>query len=52
MRWEWEKRKGQALLEYAMIIVLVILVVIAVLALLGPGVVQLYNNVVANWPAH
>ena len=40
--------KGQALLEYSLILVLVTLVVIIVLALLGPSIGKTYSNVVAG----
>jgi Flp pilus assembly pilin Flp len=36
---------GQALVEYALILVLVTMAVIAVLALLGPSISQAFNNV-------
>jgi Flp pilus assembly pilin Flp len=36
---------GQALVEYALILVLVTLAVVAVLALLGPSIAQAFNNV-------
>ena len=36
---------GQALAEYALILVLITLVVIAVLALLGPSIAQAFNNI-------
>ena len=38
--------KGQGLVEYALILMLVAIVVIIVLALLGPGVGNMYSNVV------
>ena len=40
--------KGQGLLEYALVIVLVAIVVMAVLLLLGPGIGNMFNNVIAN----
>jgi Flp pilus assembly pilin Flp len=39
---------GQALVEYALILVLVTLVVVAVLALLGPSIAQAFNNVTSS----
>ena len=40
--------KGQGLVEYAMLIVLVAVAVILVLALLGPGIGNLFSNIVVN----
>ena len=40
--------KGQGLVEYGMLIVLVAVTVILVLALLGPGVGNLFSNIVSN----
>ncbi len=39
-------RKGQGLVEYALVLMLVAIVVIIVLALLGPGVGNMFSNVV------
>ena len=41
-------KKGQGLLEYALIIMLVAIIVILVLTLLGPAVSNLFSNVVGN----
>lgn len=38
------KNRGQGLAEYALIISLVVVIVIVVLALLGPALVDLYNQ--------
>ncbi len=39
--------KGQGLVEYALILVLVAVVVIVILALLGPGIANIFSNIVA-----
>lgn len=41
-------RKGQGLVEYALILILVALVVIVILALFGPGIGNMYSNVIHN----
>jgi hypothetical protein len=42
--------KGQALLEYGMMIILVAIVTIVLLLILGPsGIGNLYSNIVANF---
>lgn len=41
--------KGQALLEYAMILMLVVMVIMVVLVLLGPAVGDMYSNVVSHF---
>ena len=41
--------KGQGLVEYGMIFIMVSLVVILLLAVLGPGVGNLYSNIVVNF---
>ena len=41
-------KKGQGLLEYALIIMLVAIIVILVLTLLGPAVSNMFSNVVGN----
>ncbi len=38
--------EGQGLLEYALVIMLVAIIVILVLALMGPGVGNMFSNVV------
>ncbi len=40
-------RKGQGLVEYALILVLIAIVVIAVLALMGPQIGQIFSNIIA-----
>ena len=39
---------GQALLEYALILVLVVVVVILIVRLIGPATANLFSNVVSN----
>ena len=41
----WQK-KGQGLIEYALIMMLVALIVIVILAVLGPAVGNMFSNVV------
>ena len=41
-------QEAQGLMEYALIIVLVAIIVLVVLAILGPGVGNLFSNVVSN----
>ena len=41
----WRK-KGQGLIEYALIMMLVALIVIVILAILGPAVGNMFSNVV------
>jgi len=41
-------RKGQGLVEYALILVLVAVVVIVILALLGPAIGNVFSNVVSQ----
>lgn len=40
--------RGQGLVEYALVLMLVAIVVIVVLALLGPGVGNMFSNVVSG----
>lgn len=40
-------RKGQGLVEYALILVLVAVVVIVVLAVLGPTIGAVFSNIIA-----
>jgi pilus assembly protein Flp/PilA len=39
-------KKGQGLVEYALILVMVVIVVIVILALLGPAVGKAFSNIV------
>jgi pilus assembly protein Flp/PilA len=41
-------RKGQGLVEYALILVLVAVVVIAILLILGPSVGNVFSKIVGN----
>ena len=43
-----EDRKGQGMVEYALILVLVALVVIVILALFGPAIGNMFSNIVTN----
>jgi pilus assembly protein Flp/PilA len=40
--------QGQGLVEYALILILVAMIVIITLALFGPGVGNMFSNVVSN----
>jgi pilus assembly protein Flp/PilA len=42
------QKKGQGLVEYAMILMLVAVIVIVILALLGPAVGNMFSNVMVN----
>ncbi len=44
-------RKGQSLVEYAMILFLVALAVVATLGAFGTTLVGLYTSIVSLWPA-
>jgi pilus assembly protein Flp/PilA len=44
----FKEQDAQGLMEYALIIVLVAIIVLVVLAILGPGVGNLFSNVVSN----
>ena len=44
--WLWLRERGQALVEYALILVLIAVVVIAVLTLLGTRVSAVFNTIV------
>ena len=44
----FQSQDGQALVEYALILVLVAMIVIALLVILGPLVGNLFSNVVAS----
>ena len=40
--------RGQGLVEYALILVLIAVTVIAILAVLGPGIGNVFTNIMAN----
>lgn len=40
--------RGQGLVEYALILVFVAVVLIAILTVLGPGLTDIYENIIAN----
>jgi pilus assembly protein Flp/PilA len=42
------QKKGQGLVEYALILVLVAVVVIVILSLLGPAIGNVFSNIVTN----
>lgn len=42
------RQKAQGLMEYALIIVLVAIIVLVVLAILGPGIGNMFSNIVNN----
>jgi uncharacterized protein (UPF0333 family) len=42
------ENRGQALIEYALILILVVLLVIIILWAFGPYVIQLYSNVITS----
>ncbi len=52
--WEWlvahraiqKEMRGQALVEYAFILIFVAVVLIALLTILGPGIRNIYQNIV------
>ncbi|HEX3050549.1 MAG TPA: hypothetical protein VHP83_07845 [Aggregatilineaceae bacterium] len=52
--WEWllahravqKEMRGQALVEYAFILIFVAVVIIALLTILGPGIRNIYQNIV------
>lgn len=41
------REKGQGLVEYALILVLVAIVVLAILLVLGPGVGNVFSNILS-----
>ena len=49
MRSSDPREKGQGLAEYGMIIILVAIVVMLLLLILGPGMGNLYSNIVVNF---
>jgi pilus assembly protein Flp/PilA len=44
----FKDRKGQGLVEYALILVLVAIVVIVILALLGPAIGNVFSNLISQ----
>ncbi len=43
--WLWVREKGQAMVEYALILVLIAVVVIAILTLLGTRVSEVFSTI-------
>ncbi len=43
--WLWVREKGQAMVEYALILVLIAVVVIAILTLLGNRVSEVFSTI-------
>ncbi len=43
--WLWVREKGQAMVEYALILVLIAVVVIAILTLLGTRVSTVFSSI-------
>jgi pilus assembly protein Flp/PilA len=43
-----ERRRGQGLVEYALILIFVGVVLIALLTVLGPGITNTYQDIVNN----
>ncbi|HEY70634.1 MAG TPA: pilus assembly protein [Anaerolineae bacterium] len=41
-------QEGQGLIEYSLIIVLIAIVVMAVLLMLGPGIGNLFSNIISG----
>ncbi len=41
--------RGQGFLEYSLILILVAIIVMIVLVVLGPGIGNLYSNVITNF---
>jgi pilus assembly protein Flp/PilA len=39
---------GQGLVEYALILIFVAVVLIAILTILGPGITDIYQNIIDN----
>jgi pilus assembly protein Flp/PilA len=54
--WQWLRRQphirrwtsGQGLVEYALLIIFVAVVLIALLTILGPGLTNIYENIIEN----
>ena len=43
-----KEKRGQGMVEYALIMILVALVIILILALFGPAIGNMFSNVVSN----
>lgn len=43
-----ERSRGQGLVEYALLLILVAVVLVALLVVLGPGLQDIYRNIVAT----
>jgi pilus assembly protein Flp/PilA len=54
--WQWllahpvvrQRMRGQGLVEYALLLIFVAVVLIALLTILGPGIKNIYSNIIAN----
>ena len=50
--WQWfhirAGMRGQGLVEYALILIFVAVVLIALLTILGPGITNVYQNIIDN----
>jgi len=54
--WQWlmaqsqhhKLTRGQGLVEYALLIIFVAVVLVALLTILGPGISDIYQNIVDN----
>lgn len=46
---EGQNKKGQGMVEYALILILVAFVIIVAVATLGPGVGNLYSQVISSF---
>lgn len=54
--WQWlssrraldRLTRGQGLVEYALILIFVAVVLIAILTILGPGLTDIYSNIIAH----
>jgi pilus assembly protein Flp/PilA len=44
----WQDQSGQGLVEYALILIFVAVVLIALLVILGPGITNIYENIIEN----
>jgi pilus assembly protein Flp/PilA len=54
--WQWllaelvshRRTRGQGLVEYALLLIFVAVVLIALLTILGPGLQNIYENIITN----